>query len=518
VESFYKKQAVGISFLGKKIELLGLGSQGGVDLYSSVELKEGIWGGDQIIDKGALVDAFRELLKKARPTRVNILGPYLHAVFCLPQEMVSVHLLKITGNHPTDESLFHAVQKEGARAVRQPLEELFWDYLPINEPHEGAGRFVLFAACPKELIIDFREILLQAHVRPVVIDIEFACVGRAVIPAKTSDSSLVVDIGASSSSFAIFNKDLEPIHVSTLKIGGDNFTKSIMSAMKVSEAKAQELKLGSHGVTEHVEKQIADAIEKPSNSLISEMQDIIARYEKDNNQKISHIYLAGEFSLVPGLEKVFASTLDRPIEIGKPFSKVTSEISFEEDEQFSQIRYASLVGAALRGLLMQEKGFNLSSAGEPKKTEIEKKGVVAAAFKTALSHPRLSPTVTARTAKEKIKLSTVLYALVGVALMASVLYFGYGRFFSAGSSRNNPNVTLQPPPPAQNPTVVIGETPTGWLRVRSGAGTEFEEVTRVNPGERYALIEETEGWYKIDLGNGSSGWISSEYAVKNESL
>ena len=63
-------------------------------------------------------------------------------------------------------------------------------------------------------------------------------------------------------------------------------------------------------------------------------------------------------------------------------------------------------------------------------------------------------------------------------------------------------------------TVVIDETETGWLRVRSEPGLSGEEITRVNAGEEYEVIEESDGWYKIKTDDGKEGWISSEYATE----
>ena len=63
--------------------------------------------------------------------------------------------------------------------------------------------------------------------------------------------------------------------------------------------------------------------------------------------------------------------------------------------------------------------------------------------------------------------------------------------------------------------ITIKETETGWLRVRDKDSNSGVEITRVKPGESYSLLEEKTEWYKIDLGNGKSGWISSIYASKN---
>jgi len=64
--------------------------------------------------------------------------------------------------------------------------------------------------------------------------------------------------------------------------------------------------------------------------------------------------------------------------------------------------------------------------------------------------------------------------------------------------------------------IKIKETETGWLRVREASSSASKEIGRVYPGEIYPLIEEKTDWYKIDLGNKKSGWISSSYGEKNE--
>jgi uncharacterized protein YgiM (DUF1202 family) len=64
--------------------------------------------------------------------------------------------------------------------------------------------------------------------------------------------------------------------------------------------------------------------------------------------------------------------------------------------------------------------------------------------------------------------------------------------------------------------IMIKETETGWLRVRESASNTSTEIDRIKPLSIYTILEEAVGWYKIDLGNGKTGWISSTYAEKVE--
>lgn len=62
--------------------------------------------------------------------------------------------------------------------------------------------------------------------------------------------------------------------------------------------------------------------------------------------------------------------------------------------------------------------------------------------------------------------------------------------------------------------VLIKDTPTGFLRVRSNPTTSATESSQVKPGEKFPLLEEKSGWYKIEYEAGKEGWVSGRYVEK----
>ncbi len=60
--------------------------------------------------------------------------------------------------------------------------------------------------------------------------------------------------------------------------------------------------------------------------------------------------------------------------------------------------------------------------------------------------------------------------------------------------------------------VVIKDTPTGWLRVRSLPTVAASEEARIDPGSTFPLLEEKPNWYRIQYDSDNDGWIASEYA------
>lgn len=71
------------------------------------------------------------------------------------------------------------------------------------------------------------------------------------------------------------------------------------------------------------------------------------------------------------------------------------------------------------------------------------------------------------------------------------------------------SATFADPP---KPFVVIQDTPTGFLRVRTEPSTSATEAARVNPGEKYTYFDEENGWYQIKYDGTNEGWISGQYA------
>lgn len=89
----------------------------------------------------------------------------------------------------------------------------------------------------------------------------------------------------------------------------------------------------------------------------------------------------------------------------------------------------------------------------------------------------------------------------------------------------SPKTSPKPSPtPSSKPTAKVGaglkppyvtilDTPTGWLNVRTSPSTSSEVVKKVNPGDSFKFLEaDDNGWEKIELDDGETGWISSKYA------
>ncbi|OGM24845.1 hypothetical protein A2715_03705 [Candidatus Woesebacteria bacterium RIFCSPHIGHO2_01_FULL_39_32] len=99
-------------------------------------------------------------------------------------------------------------------------------------------------------------------------------------------------------------------------------------------------------------------------------------------------------------------------------------------------------------------------------------------------------------------------------------------FVKLGKTSMNPQESSPTTIPTPEPTssyerkVEILQTDTGFLRVRENPSTLGKEIRQVRPGESYSLldIDGKTGWFKIELEDGTVGWISNQYAREIESV
>ena len=63
-------------------------------------------------------------------------------------------------------------------------------------------------------------------------------------------------------------------------------------------------------------------------------------------------------------------------------------------------------------------------------------------------------------------------------------------------------------------TVIVAQTPTGFLRVRDKPSLAGREIARVSSGEELVLLEELTSWVKVRLKDGKEGYASNQYLQK----
>lgn len=85
---------------------------------------------------------------------------------------------------------------------------------------------------------------------------------------------------------------------------------------------------------------------------------------------------------------------------------------------------------------------------------------------------------------------------------------------SASPAPSPSSLTDTPESTISKPYLLVGETGTGWLRVRQEASGTSEELGKVDTGEKLKYLGESTdlGWHKIEF-EGAPGWVSGKYTT-----
>jgi hypothetical protein len=85
---------------------------------------------------------------------------------------------------------------------------------------------------------------------------------------------------------------------------------------------------------------------------------------------------------------------------------------------------------------------------------------------------------------------------------------------TGGPKTATSSADTQPNP--DKPYLVVKDTPTGFLRVRMDPSVSATEAARINPGDKFAILDTQNGWYEIRYNGTDTGWVSGTYVDKVE--
>ncbi len=90
-----------------------------------------------------------------------------------------------------------------------------------------------------------------------------------------------------------------------------------------------------------------------------------------------------------------------------------------------------------------------------------------------------------------------------------------GQYITKTSEPSTPDPTPNPSP-EQNESG-YGKVTASALNVRSGASTSHSVVGMLYKNDTVKLLSSSNGWYKVELSNGKTGWVSGQYITKTSS-
>lgn len=349
-----KKQVIGLDIGASSVKIVQLQQvkKGVTELkaFGALPLAPEVIVDGAIMDAEVVVDTITQAKKQ-----FNAKGKYA----AISVSGHSVIVKKIIVADTSREELESGIDTEAQQYIPFDIEDVNVDFqiLEADETVEEGEMGILLVAVKKEKVDEHIELIREASLDPIVVDVDAFAVENAFELNYEIDPDLIiglVDIGAGTMNINILQDGVSSF-VRDISIGGDQYTEAIQKEFNVNFDVAERLKRGQliEGIAQEDVLAIVNTV---SDDIAVEIQRSFDFFRASTmDVAIDKLYLSGGCSLFGGIDRFFEEKLGVEVEILNPFRNIRiNPRRFDIDYIESIAPQAAVsVGLALRRLETQ---------------------------------------------------------------------------------------------------------------------------------------------------------------------
>jgi type IV pilus assembly protein PilM len=350
--SFQSKSVVGLdvgSSTVKAVEISQRGRGRGFELSHLGVAKvppESIVQG-AFLNAAAITESIREAIDQGKIRNKNVA-----AAVCGH----SVIVKKVSLPVMTREELDEQIRWEAEQYIPFDVNEVNLDFQILDTADDQGQMDVLLVAAKKDLIDDYVQVISEAGLTPVAIDVAAFAVENAFesnYEVGKGDTVALVNLGAQVVNISIISGGV-PCFTRDITTAGNQYTEEIQKALSISFQEAERIKLGGGDGNgqDVVPQEVEQAMQSVTETVIGEISrslDFFAATSSDT--RIERVYLSGGAARVSGLRAAFQERSGLPVDVLNPLSRMLSSGKFEQsylDEIAPSLSVS--VGLAMRKL------------------------------------------------------------------------------------------------------------------------------------------------------------------------
>ncbi len=251
----------------------------------------------------------------------------------------------------SDSELSTAIYWEAEQYIPAPLDTVTLAWAKLKELRNSFGEErmqVLLVGAPTQLIKRYQKILDLSGLTIIAIETEILSLIRSIVSGDNFPTSLIMNIGAMSSSLCIVRNGVIAFNY-TISLGGVALTRTIASDFGFNLAQAEEYKVAYGLLDTNFEGKIAKAIDPVLSSMLAEVKKVMLFHNEahKNESPISQIILTGGSAALPGLAVYFAKALGVETITGNPWKMLgVKDVPKTVEEKGTE--YAVAIGLALK--------------------------------------------------------------------------------------------------------------------------------------------------------------------------
>ncbi|HQU08272.1 MAG: hypothetical protein B7X04_03735 [Parcubacteria group bacterium 21-54-25] len=308
--------------------------------FDEMPLPEGAIENGEILKIEPVIETLKDLAKKRGIRAAHV---------SLPESKSYLFESKVSGHTETEWRA--GIERHIDELVPLPPANVMFDIAALRKV--GNETRVVGVGYAARLIEQVLSVLDDAHIEPYSLESETFAATRALLPPRTDETVLVVDIGKTTTKLVIAERRL-PRFATTLEVGGDALTRAVEKYFGVGEEQARRVKI-EHGIVSSAGN---DEYLSAMLSTVSVIREEIKRrldYWQthsclDNNcTPVSRVVLVGGNATVRGLPEYLAGTLKVPVALGDVFTNLASRDAWLPSVDHAQsFAYTTAIGLALR--------------------------------------------------------------------------------------------------------------------------------------------------------------------------
>ncbi|MBI3984618.1 MAG: type IV pilus assembly protein PilM [Candidatus Levybacteria bacterium] len=251
----------------------------------------------------------------------------------------------------SDREVASAIYWEAEQYIPVPLTniKLVWNVLKRPEKATPDEKMqVLMVGAPSMLVNKYQKIVSMAGLEINAMETEILATIRSLVLDENFPTSLVVNIGAISTSFAIVRKGIM-VFTYSMAIGGAAINRAIATDFSLTPQQAEEYKR-VYGISgKSLGGRVGKSTEPILNAILAEIKKSVAFYSQKykDDSPIRQIILSGGTAKLPGIELFFAQNSGIETAIANPWKALASQQIPKEVLQNAS-DYPIAVGLAMR--------------------------------------------------------------------------------------------------------------------------------------------------------------------------
>ncbi len=247
----------------------------------------------------------------------------------------SVIVKKISLPAMSREELDESIRWEAEQYIPFDINEVNLDFQIVEGSEVDGQMDVLLVAAKKDLIDDYVQVITDAGLQPVVIDVAAFAVENAFhanYESSPEDVVALVNIGSQVVNINIVSRGA-PAFTRDISTGGNAYTEEIQKALSISWEEAERMKVGGSRHEESQEvvpQEVEDSIRQVTETVLGEISrslDFFAATAAES--RIGRVFLSGGGSLVSGLESAFQGKTNLPVERLNPLARIVPASSLD---------------------------------------------------------------------------------------------------------------------------------------------------------------------------------------------